>query len=70
MPSFGVVPVKMAKSSGATFSKIQVDVASKYCQVVKNDRILADEWPFQHFLETTRERKEKGGETGEEKRPS
>ena len=40
----------MAKSSGATFSKIQVDVASKCCQVVKNDRILADEWPFQHFL--------------------
>ena len=50
IPSFGVVPVKMAKSSGATFSKIQVDVASKCCQVVKNDRILADEWPFQHFL--------------------
>ena len=25
-------------------------VASKCCQVVKNDRILADEWPFQHFL--------------------
>ena len=50
IPSFGVVPVKMAKSSGATFSKIQVDVASKCCQVVKNDRILADEGPFQHFL--------------------
>ena len=50
IPSFGVVPVKMAKSSGATFSKIQVDVASKCCQVVKNDRILVDEWPFQHFL--------------------
>ena len=50
IPSVGVVPVKMAKSSGATFSKIQVDVASKCCQVVKNDRILADEGPFQHFL--------------------
>ena len=49
-PSFGVVPVKMAKSSGATFSKIQVDVASKCCQMAKNDRILADERPFQHFL--------------------
>ena len=48
--SFGVVPVKMGKSSGATFSKIQVDVASKCCQMVKNDRILADERPFQHFL--------------------
>ena len=48
--SFGVVPVKMGKSSGATFSKIQVGVASKCCQMVKNDRILADERPFQHFL--------------------
>ena len=49
-PSFGVVPVKMGKSSGATFSKIQVDIASKCCQMAKNDRILADERPFQHFL--------------------
>ena len=49
-PSFGVVAVKMGKSSGATFSKIQVDIASKCCQMVKNDRILADERPFQHFL--------------------
>ena len=48
--SFGVVAVKMGKSSGATFSKIQVDIASKCCQMVKNDRILADERPFQHFL--------------------
>ena len=40
----------MGKSSGATFSKIQVGVASKCCQMVKNDRILADERPFQHFL--------------------
>ena len=40
----------MGKSSGATFSKIQVDIASKCCQMVKNDRILADERPFQHFL--------------------
>ena len=48
--SFGVVPVKMGKSSGATFSKIQVGVASKCCQMVKNDRILADGRPFQHFL--------------------
>ena len=40
----------MGKSSGATFSKIQVDVASKCCQVVKNDRILADELAFQHYL--------------------
>ena len=39
----------MGNSSGATFSKIQVDVASKCCQMVKNDRILADERPFQHF---------------------
>ena len=49
-PSFGVVPVKMGNSSGATFSKIQVDIASKCCQMAKNDRILADERPFQHFL--------------------
>ena len=49
-PSFGVVPVKMGKSSGATFSKIQVDIASKCCQMAKNDRMLADERPFQHFL--------------------
>ena len=40
----------MGKSSGATFSKIQVDIASKCCQMAKNDRILADERPFQHFL--------------------
>ena len=49
-PSCGVFPVKMANSSGATFSKIQVDIASKCCQMAKNDRILADERPFQHFL--------------------
>jgi len=48
--SFGVVAVKMGKSSGATFSKIQVDVASRCCQMVKNDRISADERPFQHLL--------------------
>ena len=40
----------MGNSSGATFSKIQVDIASKCCQMAKNDRILADERPFQHFL--------------------
>ena len=40
----------MGKSSGATFSKIQVDIAGKCCQMAKNDRILADERPFQHFL--------------------
>ena len=40
----------MGKSSGTTFSKIQVDIASKCCQMVKNDRILADERAFQHFL--------------------
>ena len=40
----------MGKSSGATFSKIQVDIASKCCQMAKNDRMLADERPFQHFL--------------------
>ena len=47
---FGVVPAKMGKSSGATFSKIQVDIASNCCQMAKNDRILADERPLQHFL--------------------
>ena len=40
----------MGKSSGATFSKIQVDTASKCCQMAANDRILADERPFHHFL--------------------
>ena len=40
----------MGKSSGATFSKIQVDIASNCCQMAKNDRILADEWPLEHFL--------------------
>jgi len=40
----------MGKSSGATFSIIQVDVASKCCQMVKNERISADERPFQHLL--------------------
>ena len=34
-----------------TFSKIQVDVAIKCCQMVRNGRISADEEPFQHFLE-------------------
>ena len=107
-PFFGVVPAKMGKSSGATFSKIQVDIASNCCQMAKNDRILADERPLEHFLailahfmqylpgflkrwllkicpfwperhrkrvfwtpmslETTRERKEKGGERGEKKK--
>ena len=47
---FGVVPAKMGKSSGATFSKIQVDNASNCCQMAKNDRILADERPLEHFL--------------------
>ena len=47
---FGVVPAKVGKSSGATFSKIQVDIASNCCQMAKNDRILADERPLQHFL--------------------
>ena len=47
---FGVVPAKMGKSSGATFSKIQVDIASNCCQMAKNDRILADERPLEHFL--------------------
>ena len=49
-PVFGVVPAKMGKSSGATFSKIQVDIASNCCQMAKNDRILADERPLEHFL--------------------
>ena len=49
-PGFGVVPAKMGKSSGATFSKIQVDNASNCCQMAKNDRILADERPLEHFL--------------------
>ena len=49
-PGFGVVPAKVGKSSGATFSKIQVDIASNCCQMAKNDRILADERPLQHFL--------------------
>ena len=49
-PGFGVVPAKMGKSSGATFSKIQVDIASNCCQMAKNDQILADERPLQHFL--------------------
>ena len=40
----------MGKSSGATFSKIQVDIASNCCQMAKNDRILADERPLEHFL--------------------
>ena len=31
-------------------SKIQVDIASNCCQMAKNDRILADERPLQHFL--------------------
>ena len=30
--------------------KIQVDIASNCCQMAKNDRILADERPLQHFL--------------------
>ena len=38
------------KNPGATFSKIQVDIASNCCQMAKNDRILADERPLQHFL--------------------
>ena len=41
---------KMGISSGATFSKIQVDIASNCCQMAKNDRILADERPLEHFL--------------------
>ena len=49
-PGFGVVPAKMGKSSGATFSKIQVDIASNCCQMAKNDQILADERPLEHFL--------------------
>ena len=49
-PGFGVVSAKMGKSSGATFSKIQVDIASNCCQMAKNDRILADERPLEHFL--------------------
>ena len=49
-PGFGVVPAKMGISSGATFSKIQVDIASNCCQMAKNDRILADERPLEHFL--------------------
>ena len=49
-PGFGVVPAKMGKSSGTTFSKIQVDIASNCCQMAKNDRILADERPLEHFL--------------------
>ena len=49
-PFFGVVLAKMGKSSGATFSKIQVDIASNCCQMAKNDRILADERPLEHFL--------------------
>ena len=49
-PFFGVVPAKMGKSSGATFSKIQVDIASNCCQMAKNDPILADERPLEHFL--------------------
>ena len=40
----------MGKSSGATLSKIQVDIASNCCQMAKNDRILADERPLEHFL--------------------
>ena len=40
----------MGKSSGATFSKIQVDIASNCCQMAKNDRILAEERPLEHFL--------------------
>ena len=47
---FRFVLVKMGNSSGATFSKIQVDIASKCCQMAKKHRILADERPFQHFL--------------------
>jgi len=47
---FGVVRVKTGKSSGATFSKIQVDGARKCCQMVKNGRTSADEEPFQHLL--------------------
>ena len=49
-PGFGVVPAKMGISSGATFSKIQVDIASNCCQMAKNDRVLADERPLEHFL--------------------
>ena len=49
-PGFGVVLAKMGKSSGATFSKIQVDIVSNCCQMAKNDRILADERPLEHFL--------------------
>ena len=30
--------------------KIQVDIASNCCQMAKNDRILADERPLEHFL--------------------
>ena len=40
----------MGISSGATFSKIQVDIASNCCQMAKNDRVLADERPLEHFL--------------------
>ena len=40
----------MGISSGANFSKIQVDIASNCCQMAKNDRILADERPLEHFL--------------------
>ena len=30
--------------------KIQVDIASNCCQMAKNDRVLADERPLEHFL--------------------
>ena len=42
-------PCRCGDSSGTTFSKIQVDIASKYCQMVKNDRRWAAfsiSWPF------------------------
>ena len=40
---------RFVKSSGATFSKIRVDVARKCCQMVKNSRTSADEEPFQYL---------------------
>ena len=34
----------------SNLSKIQVDIVSNCCQMAKNDRILADERPLEHFL--------------------
>ena len=51
-PGFGVVLAKMGKSSGATFSKIQVDIASNCCQMQKMTEfwlmsgLLSISWPF------------------------